>query len=575
MLTGLNVKNMALIDREEVSFGGGLNILTGETGAGKSILIGSVNVALASETFRDYIADETKDALVELVFETESGPVRSLLDQSGIGAEEVVPGSGRIEIILTRKHHAGRSSFRVNQETVTASFVKELSAHLIDIHGQHEHQSLLRRAYHLTLLDRYAREELGDLPAKCEQAWTGWRTAQKKLQEASLDEAERIKQADLLHYEIREIEDAALQEGEDERLEEEYRRMANGARITEALAEVDALTGSAGEESAAEKLSRAVRALLQVAGFDPGLEELSSQLSEVESLLADFDRSLSGYMADFSYDEQTFYETGRRLDTINHLKSKYGRSLGDVLTYMEGCRERLERIENHEEYVAGLERACEKSRKELDGLSGKISRIRRKKAVSLAGEIRQALLDLNFPQVKFDIAFEELPEPTAKGTDGVCFMLSANPGMPLRPLQETASGGELSRIMLAIKSVMSEQDEVETLIFDEIDTGISGRTAQKVAEKMNTIAGRHQVICITHLPQIAAMADEHFLIEKKVEASGEDADENAGRARTHIRRIGEDERVEELSRILGGARITDAVRQNAAEMLRMAGELKG
>lgn len=561
MLTSLNVKNMALIDREEVSFGEGLNILSGETGAGKSILIGSVNVALGADSFKDYVADPEKDALVELVFETDSSAVRRLLEDAGISAEEGA------EVILTRKFHAGRSAFRVNREAVTASFVKELSAHLIDIHGQHEHQSLLRRPWHLTLLDRYAREELGELPAACEKAYNGWRKALKELSEASLDENERMKQADLLRYEIREIEEAALTEGEDEQLESDYRRMSNGAKITEALAQVSAMTGSGDEESASSLLSRAVRSLMQVSGYDPKLEELSGQLSEVEDLLNDFDRSLADYMADFAYDEQTFYEIGRRLDTINHLKAKYGHGIGDVLAYLEECREKLEKLENHEAYVQQLNAQCERYRRELDRVSGEISVIRKKKAAVLQEEICAALKDLNFPQARFEIAFDELKEPSAKGTDNPCFMLSANPGMPLKPLQDTASGGELSRIMLAIKSVMSEQDEVETLIFDEIDTGISGRTAQKVAEKMNRIAGAHQVICITHLPQIAAMADEHFLIEKNTEEDG--------KAHTHIRLIGGDERVDELSRILGGAKITDSVRESAAEMLRMAEELKG
>ncbi len=558
MLTELNVRNMVLIDREEVSFGRGLNILSGETGAGKSVLIGSVNVALASETFKDLVADEEKDALVELVFETEDPVVTQLLEEAGIEAD----GS----VILTRKYHAGRSSFRINQETVTAPFVRELSARLIDIHGQHEHQSLLKQAYHLTLLDRYAKEALGEVPAACREAYSAWRKACKELSAASLDEKDRVKQMDLLRYEIREIEEAALLEGEDEALEEAYRRMANGAKITQALSEVAALTGSSGEESAAEALSRAVRALIGVAGYDPKLEELSEQLGEVESLLGDFDRALGDYMADFAYDEQTFYETGKRLDTINHLKAKYGHSLADIQSYLEESREKLDRLENHEAYLQKLHITCEESRTAFDRAAERISEIRKEKAKVLSKEITQALLDLNFPQARFEIAFEEAEEPTAKGTDVVCFMISANPGMPLRPLQETASGGELSRIMLAIKSVMSEQDEVETLIFDEIDSGISGRTAQKVAEKMNAIASCHQVICITHLPQIAAMADEHLLIEKMAEADG--------KAHTHIRSISGEERVEELSRILGGAKITDATRQSAAEMLRQAREVK-
>ncbi len=556
MLLDLHVKNMALIREEEVSFTGGLNILTGETGAGKSIIIGSVNIALGTGSFRDYVPDNGEDALVELVFETQSAKAAAMLEEAGISMEDG-------QVVISRKYHGGRSISRVNGETVNVSFIRELASELIDIHGQHEHQSLLHPEYHLALLDRYVQEELGSLPRECADAYSRWAGVRKELREALTDGKDRAKQADLLAYEIREIEEAAPVPGEDEELEAQFRRLSNGQKIMEALAEVRELTGY--ESGASDAVSRAVRALSQVSSYDETLAGLCDQLSAAEDLLSDFDRSVGDYIDEFSYDEQAFYEIGRRLDVLNHLKTKYGRTIGEVLEYLDGQKEKLDRLNHYEAYLEELKARQEKEYQALKACAGKISRVRKEGALVLQEKIRQALLDLNFLDVRFEIAFEELAEPSAGGMDRVCFMICLNPGMPLRPLQETASGGELSRVMLAIKSVMADQDAVETLIFDEIDTGISGRTAQKVSEKMNVIAHSHQVICITHLAQIAAMADTHFLIEKEA---------GSGSAATHIRPLDDTERIQELSRILGGVRVTDAVRESAAEMRALALEVK-
>lgn len=556
MLLNLHVKNMALIREEEVGFTEGLNILTGETGAGKSIIIGSVNIALGTGSFKDYVPDNGEDALVELIFATGSARAASMLEEAGIGMEDG-------QVVISRKYHAGRSISRVNGETVNVSFIRDLASELIDIHGQHEHQSLLHPEYHLALLDRYVTEKLGQLPETYAAAYSSWSKVKKERREALTDEKERAKQADLLAYEIREIEEAAPCAGEDEELEAQFRKLSNGQKIMEALAEVRELTGY--ESGASDAVSRAVRALSQVSAYDGELASLCDQLSEAEDLLSDFDRSVNDYIDGFSYDEQAFYEIGRRLDLLNHLKTKYGRTIEEVLAYLDEQREKLERLTNYEAYLEELRLREEKAYQELTGCAQKIRKIRRDGAAILQEKIRQALLDLNFLDVRFEISFEELKEPAADGMDRICFMICLNPGMPLRPLQETASGGELSRIMLAIKSVMADQDAVETLIFDEIDTGISGRTAQKVSEKMNVIARSHQVICITHLAQIAAMADTHFLIEKEA---------GSGTAMTHIRPLKEEESVEELSRILGGVRVTDAVMESAAEMRKMALEVK-
>ena len=556
MLLNLHVKNMALIKEAEVDFSSGLNILTGETGAGKSIIIGSVNIALGTGAFRDYVPEGTEDALVEMVFETDSGAALALLEQAGISAADH-------QIVLARKYHNGKAISRVNGESVPLRFVRELAGELIDIHGQHEHQSLLYPKYHLQLLDRWCASSLKDLPEECRKAHEEWSGYKKELEGALTDEKERAKQADLLAYEINEIEQAALRPGEDEELEREYRRMENAQRITGALQETIRLTDSG--DGAGDAVSRAARALSSVTAYDPALLELAGELEQIEDLLSGFGRDLSAYLDDFSYDEQTFYELEKRLDLVNHLKSKYGTSIEEILAYREQQQEKLDRLSDYEGYLETLRNNCEKAYEKLSGTAIKISRIRKKGAEDLEKKIVAALQDLNFADVRFSIAFKENKEIGPGGMDSICFMISMNPGIPLRPLQDTASGGELSRIMLALKAVMADQDEAGTLIFDEIDSGISGRTAQKVSEKMAVIAAGHQVICITHLAQIAAMADRHFVIEKEVKDSA---------AQTKIRQVNEEETIQELARILGGAKITDTVLESAGEMRRLALELK-
>lgn len=556
MLTSLHVKNMALIQEEEVELGQGLNILTGETGAGKSIVIGSVNVALGIGNFKDYVPEGAEYALVELVFETENPGVLQKMEEMEIPVEDH-------QIVISRKYQKGRSISRVNGETVNISFIRELASDLIDIHGQHQHQSLLYPKFHLLLLDEFAREDLGNKKKECENAFEEYKKIKKQLEKALAEGSDRAKQMDFLQYEIEEIEAAALRPGEDEELEQEYTRMSHGQKILEALSEVHQLTGY--ENGAADQVGRAVRDMGSVAQYDDGLNDLYQELLQLEDLMSSFSRSISDYMDDFSYDEQTFYQLSQRLDLINHLKAKYGKTIEDIFAYQKEKQEKLEQLTDYEAYLASLERKKLSSYQQLTKIAKEISNIRKTHAVQLAEEIRKSLVELNFLDVQFSIEFKELKEPGSNGMDEICFMISTNPGMPLRPLQETASGGELSRIMLAIKAVMSEKDAIGTLIFDEIDTGISGRTAQKVSEKMAVIARKRQVICITHLAQIAAMADTHLSIEKRAED---------GVTSTSVRRLNDKESIEELARILGGVEITDAVYQNASEMKELAERTK-
>lgn len=554
MLVSLHVKNMALIREAEVEFGKGLNIMTGETGAGKSIVIGSVNIALGTGNFKDYVPEDADYALVELVFTTDSPRVRQMMDDQDIPFEDH-------DIIITRKYKGGRSVSKVNGETVPVAFVKELSSELIDIHGQHEHQSLLYAKNHLNILDGFAGEELSSLLKDCQQQYHGFQKIKREWQKANKEESERAKELDFLQFEVNEIEAAALQIGEDEELEASYRLMVNGQKIMEALSETGALTGANGFSGASDEIGRAARAIGSVRDYDETLGQLSDTLLDIESLMGDFNRGLSDYMDQFTFDEQELRRIEERLDLINRFKTKYGNTIEKIIEAGRQKRERLEVLSNYEAYLCNLKAEYEKKEKELKKTANEISKIRKSYAKQLSAKITEALIDLNFLEVRFDIDFKELKEVGETGQDEICFMISTNPGLPLRPLGSVASGGELSRIMLAIKAVMADKDEVETLIFDEIDTGISGRTAQKVSEKMAVIAGNHQILCITHLAQIAAMADHHYVIEKKPADS---------KTVTNIGLLTEEESVLELARILGGAKITDTVLQSAREMKELA-----
>lgn len=558
MLVSLHVKNMALIKEVEVEFGKGLNIMTGETGAGKSIIIGAVNIALGTGNFRDYVPADADYALVELIFETENPKVLKRLEQQDLPVEDG-------QIILTRKYKSGRSTSKINGETVPVSFVRELATELIDIHGQHEHQSLLYPKNHLMILDEFARAELSDFVQECHEQYRSYQKAKKQWKEAKTGDGDRAKELDFLMFEIQELEAAALRPGEDELLEATYRLMANGQKIMEALSEAGSLTGASGYSGAGDEISRAVKAISNVRSFDENLDGLCSSLTDIEALMSDFNRELSDYMESFTFDEQELRETEDRLDQINRLKTKYGNSIEQILEAYDEKNKRVEILEHYEDYLSELEKEYKQSQKVLWATAEKISQIRKKVAIQLAKEIKEALSDLNFLDVQFEIAFQELPEPGENGRDEICFMISTNPGLPMRPLGDVASGGELSRIMLAIKAVMADKDAVETLIFDEIDTGISGRTAQKVSEKMAVIARNHQILCITHLAQIASMADQHYIIEKKPANS---------KTVTKLARLSEEESVEELARILGGAKITETVLDGAREMKELARHTK-
>lgn len=555
MLQTLYVKNLALIDEVDVELQEGLNILTGETGAGKSIIIDSISFALGEKIDRNMLREKNGAGYVELIFSHLSDAASERLRAMDIEPEDDT-------VILSRKITGGRSVAKINGESVPASRLKDAAACLIDIHGQHEHQSLLHAAKHLEFLDDYAGAELKEKKRVLADSYKHYTALQKQMEEQCTDKEEQERELSLLEYEVSEILAAKLIPGEDEELECDYRRMTNSKKIMEALQIVGQATG---ENGASSMVGRSVRELSSVRAYDEQLAGLDEQLSQIEDLLSDFHRELAGYMDQAQFDGERFAQVQTRLDEINRLKAKYGATIETILAACEEKQARMDQLKHFDTYEKELREQYEQAQAQVDMLCEQISAIRKAVGMTLREKMIQALQDLNFLDVQFDLRFTRMDRYSVHGFDAMEFLISTNPGEPLRALREIASGGELSRIMLALKSVLTENDETGTLIFDEIDSGISGRTAQMVSQRLHMIANHHQVICITHLPQIAAMADAHFYIEKNVIDSS---------TVTHLTLLDEEASVAELGRMLGGVTVTETVLENAREMKKLAKQAK-
>ena len=554
MLLNLHVKNLAIIDEIEVDFSEGMNVLTGETGAGKSIIIGSINMAIGGKVPKDIIRKGAGFALIELLFSVDTEEQRNYLEEHGIIVDND-------EVLVSRKFTKGRGINRINGKSVPVSVLKQAAAVLIDVHGQNEQQSLLYKAKHMEILDRYAREDMSGMDTMYTEVYNNYKKLIEQRDLENIPEEERLR----MQYELEEIENAALVHGEEESLEDTYKQLSNAASIVNGLGEIYSLTGSDANDTVSEKLAYSLRIIGKLCDYDDNINQFAEQLSEIDSLVSDFNRDIVSYLDDIETSGELLEETEKRLDLVRKIKARFGATTELVNEYADKLRSKLERYSEYEEYKAGLDKKIKEEEAKLKKLAISMSEVRKKCAKVLEKEIAEALADLNFLQVQFSIEVRNLDEYTAHGTDEIEFMLSANPGEDLKPIGMAASGGELSRIMLAVKAVLAGHDEISTLIFDEIDVGISGRTAQMVAEKMALIARQHQVICISHLAQIAAMADAHYLIEKT------NSDLHTS---TQIRLLGSGEEAEELARILGGAQITEAVMNSAEEMKRLAANLK-
>lgn len=555
MLAQLHIENVAVIEEADLELTSGLNVLTGETGAGKSILIDSINLALGERVSRDIVRTGASAAHVTALFSGVSHAARQKVAESGYACEE--DGS----LLISREISAdGRGSCRIGGRPATVSIVREIGRLLVNIHGQHENQALMSPEKHLRYLDLFAATEkpLADYQV----IYSRLKHLEHELAQTETDESTKARRMDLLRYQINEIRSAALKPGEDEELHSRKAHVQNAERIAEAMqnAYLSLDGGEDGGAGAQELLSAAAESINGITEYCPELTELAGRLSSLSLDLQDCVSELRGYGGDSEETTDDIDSIEQRLDTIYRLKMKYGGSVEAVLEFLSRSENELEKIETSDETAKKLRQQITQVRKKTDEAAALLTQKRKQAAVSLETRIMKELGDLEMPGVHFAVRMDRLPVPGPSGMDDVEYLISANPGSPLRPLARIASGGEISRIMLAIKTVLAGCDDIDTLIFDEIDTGVSGRAAQKIGTKMRQVAGDRQVLCVTHLAQIASQADRHILIEKSV---------RNGNTFTQLRILDYEGRQRELARIIGGTHITPLTLANAAEMLQM------
>ena len=554
MLSTLHIENIAVIEQAEISFDRGFNVLTGETGAGKSIVIDAISAILGERASREMIRTGAQKAFVSAIF--------TGVPELPWFAENQVPYEP--ELGISREIFAdGKNSCRVGGKPVTVSTLRRLGVQLIQIHGQNDSQQLFDEATHIGYLDLFAHDEA--LLESYRQAYDKVSAVRQEIRRLSMDESEKLRLVETLKFQIDEIERAALHPGEDEELEARRKVLQNAEKITGALqSAMAALYGDESSSGAAELLAGAEQALSRVERVDESIGALHGKISDLMYAAQDAAEELRDTLDGLSYSAEELEEIESRLDTIHRLKRKYGASCEEILQFLENAKTQLDEIEFASDRIERLEKQLHKAKKEAEDAALALRAARKETAEKLQIRIQTELAQLDMPKIRFVCQFEEIPlSPT--GMDGVRFLMSANVGEALKPLSKVASGGELARIMLAMKNVLAAEDSVGTMIFDEVDAGVSGRAAQKVAYKLWTVAKGRQVLCVTHLPQIAAMADTEFTVEKSVENE---------RTYTSVLRLDAAGRRQELARLIGGSMITETTLAGAAELLRLAEQTK-
>ncbi len=551
MLSLLHIENIAIIESADISFDRGFNVLTGETGAGKSIVIDAISAVLGQRTSRELIRTGAKSALVTAVFT--SLPNLTWMADNGFAQGE--------ELLLQREIQGdGRNACRLDGRPITVAQLRELGRGLLDIHGQHDGQQLLDPACHLSYLDSFGKTS--SLLADYRKAYGAMSSLKKQIAALEMDEAERSRRVDTLQYQIRELERADLKPGEDEELDARRVLLRGAGKLMDGLRGAEfALTGSEDSQGACDLIADAEGALREIARLGPQVEELADKLTALRSAADDAAETLRDLSREMDFSPEELDQLEGRLDVIYRLKKKYGPTVGDMLDYLERCRQELDQIQFADDTIARLAGELSRAEQEAGTRGRALTQARKKAAQDLQARVQEELRQLDMPKVRFETEFapsagENGMDPT--GMDQVQFLMSANVGEALKPIQKVASGGELARIMLALKNVLAEDDGIGSLVFDEVDTGVSGRAAQKVAEKMSDVARRKQVLCVTHLPQIAAMADAHFSVEKG---------ERGGRTYTKVERLDREGREHELARLMGGGAVTEVLRESAAELL--------
>src|SRR6056297_1355778 len=561
MLLDLKVKNFALIEKLEINFKKGLNVLTGETGAGKSIIIGALEMLLGGRASREVIRNGKEKAYIEAVYEPEKLEIiNNKLEEYGIEPEEDI-------LLLSREiKRTGRNRSRINGQLATLSMVRKISNHLVDIHGQHEHQSLLDVKLHLDFLDDFIGEKIISLKEKVTNKYNEIKNINKKLQEMEIDEGEKARELDLLEFQINEIENANLKTGEFKKLEKEYKKLSNAEDIfaTTGMIYNDINGDDFNNNGILDKIGHFMTELDSLKEYDDKLDSFHSQMENIYYTLQDLGYEIREYNENLDFDKKRLKEIEDRLDTINNLKKKYGETIEEILEYNQKMKKRRNELVSQEDLIKELKEKRKNIKAEYYNKAEELSKIRKNSAKNLEEKIKDELTDLAMEDVLFKVKFEE-KDLAGDGIDDIEFMISPNPGEDLKPLAKIASGGELSRIMLAFKKIIAEIDKVDTLIFDEVDSGVGGKTAQKMAEKLAVIGSKRQVICITHLPQIASMSDNHFYINKTAEN---------GKTYTNINKLNGEEKPKELARMLGGVKMTDTTLDHAEEMIKLAEKKK-
>ena len=549
MLSLLHIENIAVIERSDISFDRGFNVLTGETGAGKSIIIDAISAIIGERAYRDMIRTGTTKASVRAVFT--DVPRFPWFEENGV---EYDP-----ETVIQREVHLdGKNVCRVNGSLVSVSILRKLGMQLINIHGQHDSATLFDEANHLSFLDAF-----GDNEALRADYWEKYEVVAKlrrEIDRMTMDEGEKLRRMETLKYQIKEIEKANLRPGEDEELEERRKLLQNSEKIADGMNDaVENIYGSDDADGAAGMLATAERALARIAKFSEQIASLHERATDLMYQVQDLAEEVRDARDDLAYSADELEEIESRLDVIHKLRRKYGVTCADILEYLDKAKKELDEIEFADDHLEKLKKKLQKAEKTAWEAAKSLRENRKETAVSMSERILTELTQLDMPRVQFSCQFTEL-DLTPNGADAVAFYMSANAGEALKPMSKVASGGELARIMLAMKNVLAERDQVNTLIFDEVDTGVSGRAAQKVAEKLRSVAAHKQVLCVTHLPQLAALANTHLLIAKS---------ERNGRTFTSVTPLDLEGRKKELARIIGGTNITETTLKSAEEMLRI------
>ena len=549
MLSLLHIENIAVIECADISFDSGFNVLTGETGAGKSIVIDAISAILGQRAYRDMIRTGTNKASVRAVFT--DVPELSWFADNGV---EYDP-----ETVIQREIYLdGKNVCRVNGSLVSVSILHKLGIQLINIHGQHDSASLFDEDNHLSFLDSFADNEM--IRSEYAQKYVAVSALRREIDRMTMDEGEKLRRMETLKYQIAEIEKAELEAGEDEALEERRKLLQNAEKLSNGMDEaVECLYGSDDSDGAAGLLAQAEYALSRLLRYSESFQSLYEKVSDLKYQVQDAAEEVRDARDDLSYSADELEQIESRLDVIHRLRRKYGATCADILEYLENAKRELDEIEFADDHLERLKKKLKKVEKEAWDAALTLRDNRKATAKTMSERILTELAQLDMPRVQFSCEFTEL-ELTTGGADAVSFYMSANAGEALKPLSKVASGGELARIMLAMKNVLAERDQVSTLIFDEVDTGVSGRAAQKVAEKLRSVAAHKQVLCVTHLPQLAALANTHLLIAKS---------ERDGRTYTTVTPLDHEGRKRELARIIGGTSITETTLKSAEEMLRM------